>query len=311
MMAFVFPGQGSQQVGMGKKLYDRYDFVREIFAVADRELGFSITELIFEGPAEELQKTANAQPAILTVSVAMHELLKRNGLRAGAAAGHSLGEYSALVAAGALQFRDAVRLVHLRGQFMQEAVPLGQGGMMAVLGLSAEEIEAGCRRASVAGTVETANFNCPGQVVVAGETAALKRAMEIFKEMGARRCIPLQVSAPFHSSLMASAASRLQPELEKVTIEDPQIPVVANVNARYVRTAAEVREALVRQVSGAVLWEQCVQRLIDDGYRIFVEVGPGQVLTGLIKKINRAVEPVSLPGKPEVENLVARLKEAL
>ena len=311
MMVFVFPGQGSQQVGMGKSLYDRYDFVRDIFAIADDVLGFSMTELIFNGPEEELQKTANAQPAILTVSMAMHELLKRGGVRPDAAAGHSLGEYSALVAAGALRFRDAVRLVRLRGQFMQEAVPLGRGGMMAVLGLTREEIEEGCRRALETGTVEAANFNCPGQVVVAGETAALKRAMDIFREMGARRCVPLPVSAPFHSTLMASAARRLSSELEKVEVQDPAIPVVANIDARYVTTAAQVRDALERQVSGAVLWEQCVHRLLGDGYNVYVEVGPGQVLTGLIKKINKQASMINLQGETEAEKIIARLKEVL
>ena len=311
MMVFVFPGQGSQQVGMGKSLYERYDFVRDIFATADEVLGFSMTDLIFNGPEEELQKTANAQPAILTVSMAMHELLKRGGVRPDAAAGHSLGEYSALVAAGALRFRDAVRLVRLRGQFMQEAVPLGRGGMMAVLGLAREEIEEGCRRALEAGTVEAANFNCPGQVVVAGETAALKRAMEIFREMGARRCVPLPVSAPFHSSLMVSAARRLSVELDNVEVKDPAIPVVANIDARYVTTAAQVRDALERQVSGAVLWEQCVHRLIGDGYNVYVEVGPGQVLSGLIKKINKQASMINLQGETEAEKIVARLKEAL
>ncbi|MCG8402217.1 MAG: ACP S-malonyltransferase [Firmicutes bacterium] len=310
MMVFVFPGQGSQQVGMGKSLYDRYDFVRDIFAIADDVLGFSMTELIFNGPEEELQKTANAQPAILTVSMAMHELLKRGGVRPDAAAGHSLGEYSALVAAGALRFRDAVRLVRLRGQFMQEAVPLGRGGMMAVLGLTREEIEEGCRRALETGTVEAANFNCPGQVV-AGETAALKRAMDIFREMGARRCVPLPVSAPFHSTLMASAARRLSSELEKVEVQDPAIPVVANIDARYVTTAAQVRDALERQVSGAVLWEQCVHRLLGDGYNVYVEVGPGQVLTGLIKKINKQASMINLQGETEAEKIIARLKEVL
>ncbi|HBX22390.1 MAG TPA: [acyl-carrier-protein] S-malonyltransferase [Desulfotomaculum sp.] len=311
MIAFVFPGQGSQQVGMGKSLFERYDFVREIFSEADQVLGFSVTDLIFGGPEDELRKTANAQPAILTISVAMHELLKRSGIQPDAVAGHSLGEYSALVAAGALRFRDAVHLVRLRGQYMQDAVPLGQGGMVAVLGLTGDEIEAGCRRVSEVGTVETANFNCPGQVVVAGETAALKRAMEIFKEMGARRCIPLQVSAPFHSSLMLSAARKLQPQLEQVEIKDPQIPVVANVNAGYVKTASAVRDALLRQVSGAVMWEQSVKRLIADGHKVFLEVGPGQVLTGLIKKINKEVSLVNLQGELEPEKIMARFKEVM
>ncbi|TYO97412.1 ACP S-malonyltransferase [Desulfallas thermosapovorans] len=311
MLAFIFPGQGSQFVGMGKHLYDKYDFIREIFDTADRALGFALTELIFEGPADELQKTVNAQPAILTASIAMYQLIKRAGIRPGATAGHSLGEYSALVAAEALDFSDAVRLVRMRGRFMQEAVPLGQGGMMAVLGLTSEEVEEGCRRASGAGIVEAANFNCPGQVVVAGEMPALKKAQEVFKSMGARRSILLKVSAPFHSSMMTPAGERLVAELARVEIRDPAIPVVANINADYVTTGEQVRDALIRQVSGPVMWEQSMRRLMADGYNMFVEVGPGQVLTGLLKKIDKQSRFINFDGEGEPERVIARLKEAV
>ncbi|WP_027363570.1 ACP S-malonyltransferase [Desulfotruncus alcoholivorax] len=311
MLAFIFPGQGSHFVGMGKVFYDQYAFVRDIFAEADRALAFPLTELVFAGPGEELMKTVNAQPAILTVSVAMHEILKREGYKPDVVAGHSLGEYSALVAAGALNFPDAVRLVRLRGRLMQEAVPLGQGGMLAVLGLSQQQVVEGCRQASVFGVVEAANFNCPGQVVVAGESKALERAREIFKQLGARRCIPLQVSAPFHSSLMAPAGAKLAPELDQVEIKDPGIPVIANVNADYVKTAAGVRDALIKQVSGPVLWEQSVLRMIEGGAKVLLEVGPGQVLTGLTRKINKNVTGASFNEQSEPAAIYELLKEAV
>ncbi|SFG39543.1 [acyl-carrier-protein] S-malonyltransferase [Desulfotomaculum arcticum] len=311
MLSFVFPGQGSQFVGMGKAFYQQYAFIREIFAEADQALAFSLTELIFEGPEEELKKTVNAQPAILTVSVAMHEMLKREGYKPDVVAGHSLGEYSALVAAGALNFSDAVRLVRLRGRFMQEAVPLGQGGMLAVLGLSRQQVVEGCRQAAAFGVVEAANFNCPGQVVVAGESQALERAGELFKQLGARRCIPLQVSAPFHSSLMVPAGARLAPELEKVEVKDPDIPVIANVSADYVKTAAGVRDALIKQVSSPVLWEQSVLRMIEGGAKILLEVGPGQVLTGLIRKISKNVTGASFNDQTEPAAIYNLLKEAV
>jgi [acyl-carrier-protein] S-malonyltransferase len=296
---------------MGKAWYDNYDFVREIFDTADRALGFALTELIFEGPAEELQKTANTQPAILTTSIAIHELLNRAGIRPAATAGHSLGEYAALVAAGALEFSDAVRLVRMRGRFMQEAVPLGQGGMMAVLGLDSDKVVEGCRLAAEVGTVEAANFNCPGQVAVAGEINALKKAQETLKSLGAKRCMLLPVSAPFHSSMMIPAGERLAAELAKVEIKDPEVPVLANINADYYATAEQVRDGLIRQVSNPVLWEQSMRRFIADGYDMFVEVGPGNVLTGLLKKIDKQSKFINFNGEGEPEPVIARLKEAL
>jgi len=311
VLAYIFPGQGSQFVGMGKAWYDSYDFVREIFDTADQALGFALTELIFEGPAEELQKTANTQPAILTTSIAMHELLKNAGIRPAATAGHSLGEYAALVAAGSLNFSDAVRLVRLRGQFMQEAVPLGQGGMMAVLGLDADKVVEGCRMAAEAGTVEAANFNGPGQVVVAGEVNALKKTQETLKSLGAKRCMMLPVSAPFHSSMMITAGEKLAVELAKVEIKGPEVPVLANINADYYTNAEQVRDGLIRQVSNPVLWEQSMRRFIADGYDLFVEIGPGNVLTGLLKKIDKQSKFININGEGEPEALIAQLKEAL
>ncbi len=310
MLAYMFPGQGSQFVGMGKDWYEKYDYVREIFDTADRALGFSLTGLIFQGPAEELQKTANTQPAILTASVAMLQVLNKAGIWPAAAAGHSLGEYTALVAAGSLAFSDAVRLVRLRGQFMQEAVPLGQGGMMAVLGLDADKVVEGCRLAAEAGTVEAANFNSPGQVVVAGEIGALKKAQETLKSLGAKRCMILPVSAPFHSSLMTPAGERLAVELAKVEIKDPEVPVVANINANYYATAEQVRDGLIRQVSNPVLWEQSMRRFVADGYQMFVEIGPGNVLAGLLKKIDKPSGIININGEGDPEPLITRLKEA-
>jgi len=311
MLAYIFPGQGSQFVGMAKAWYDTYDSVREIFDTADQALGFALTELIFEGPAEELQKTANTQPAILTTSIAMLELLKKAGIRPAATAGHSLGEYAALVAAGSLDFSDAVRLVRLRGQFMQEAVPLGQGGMMAVLGLDADKVVEGCHMAAESGIVEAANFNSPGQVVVAGEVNALKKTQETLKSLGAKRCMMLPVSAPFHSSMMIPAGEKLAVELAKVEIKDPEVPVLANINADYYNSAEQVQDGLIRQVSNPVLWEQSMRRFIADGYDLFLEIGPGNVLTGLLKKIDKQSKFFNINGEGDPEAVIAQLKEAL
>lgn len=285
-LAFVFPGQGSQHVGMGLEFYRQYAQAREIFAKADAALGFSLSELCFQGPKEELQKTINTQPAVLTASIASLAVLLSYGIRADAAAGHSLGEYSALVAAQALDFKVAVQIVRRRGQLMQEAVPLGSGGMVALLGLDRERVDGVVRTARTQGVIEAANYNCPGQVVLAGEMPALEAAVAAAKQAGAKRCVILPVSGPFHSSLMRRASELFEPELTgKGVVRKPAFPVVANVTANYVKTAAEVRSALARQIYSPVLWEDSIRRLVRDGVKFFVEVGPGKVLTGLIKRI--------------------------
>jgi len=285
-VAFIFPGQGSQTVGMGKDLYERYAIVRDTFNEADKALEFSITGLCFDGPGEELKKTANTQPAILTVSVALTRLLNEHGIRPDIVAGHSLGEYSALVAADALDFSDAVRLVRKRGQYMQEAVPLGEGAMAAVMGLNREAIIEICKKISLDfGIVQPVNFNCPGQVVIAGKTAAVEKAAELLKEAGAKRVLPLPVSAPFHSSLLEPAAQKLAGEFRKIKLRNPKVPVVANVNGEIITNGEIMQELLIRQAASPVLWEDCVAKIVEFGATVLVEVGPGKVLTGFTKKI--------------------------
>lgn len=258
--AFVFPGQGAQKVGMVKDLYDAYPVVKQLFEEADDALGFSLTKLCFEGPDEELMKTYNTQPAILTASTACCRVLAQEGLTPDIAAGHSLGEYSALVAAGALTFADAVRTVRLRGQFMQEAVPLGEGGMAAILGLAEDKIKDICAQISAqGGTVQAVNFNCPGQIVIAGSTKAVEEAAAAMKEAGAKRAILLHVSAPFHSTLMEPAAKRLAEVLDDITISDAKIPVVANVNGQIETSAADIKANLVKQAASPVLLDRLHQ----------------------------------------------------
>ena len=274
MRAFVFPGQGSQKVGMGQALADSYDEAKQVFDEADSALGFSLTKICWEGPEEELQLTANTQPAILATSVAVLRVLAKRGIEPDLVAGHSLGEYSALVAAGALPLETAIRLVRRRGELMQQAVAEGAGAMAAVLGLDDEATEKVAQEASAQGVCEVANYNAPGQVVIAGEVAAVARAADLAKEAGAKRVLSLPVSAPFHCSLMASARLGMTPLLEAAEISDPRIPVVCNVDARPVRSASEVRDALVRQIDGSVRWVQSVQALAELGAEEFVEVGP-------------------------------------
>lgn len=309
-IAFVFPGQGSQYVGMGRDFYGRYAEAQEVFAQADAVLGFSLSTLCFEGPKEELQKTVNTQPAVLTVSIAALAVLRAHGVGADVAAGHSLGEYAALVAAGALDFAAAVRLTRRRGQLMQEAVPLGSGGMVAVLGLDRERIGEVVRAARAKGVVEAANYNCPGQVVLAGEMPALEEAVRLAKEAGARKSVILPVSGPFHSSLMRRASELFALELEKVQVKRLAFPVVANVSGDYISTAAGVRSALIRQIYSPVLWEESVRRLVADGVGVFVEVGPGKVLTTLIKRIAPGVNCCNVEDQASLEATLAFLRKA-
>jgi [acyl-carrier-protein] S-malonyltransferase len=294
MIAFVFPGQGAQKVGMGKSLADAFAICRDTFAEADGALGDSLSALCFEGPDDRLMLTENTQPAILAMSTAVARLVKSRGIDAAFAAGHSLGEYSAHVAAGTLSFADALRIVRRRGQYMQEAVPVGEGAMAAILGLDAEAVRRACEEAAEGQIVTPANLNAPGQVVIAGHTAAVARAGERAKAAGAKRVIALSVSAPFHCPLMQPAEERLAPELRALHANAPGIPVVANVDAEPKRTAADAIEALVRQVSSPVRWEDVVKRLVAEGVTTCIELGPGNVLAGLIKKIDRSVTVFSV-----------------
>ncbi|MGO4696596.1 ACP S-malonyltransferase [Paenibacillus sp. 2TAB26] len=304
-IAFVFPGQGAQAVGMGKDAYDAFDRSRAIFEQADEALGFSLSQIIFEGPEDTLKQTANTQPALLTVSVALLEALEGRGLKPDYVAGHSLGEYSALVAAGVLSFDDAVRTVRARGQFMEQAVPSGQGAMAAVLGAERDTLAALCAAITAEGSaVELANVNCPGQIVVSGTAAGVDAVVQRGKEeAGAKRVIPLEVSGPFHSSLMKPAAVNLQATLADIAMKDAKVPVVANVTANAVTSADEIRGLLVEQVCSPVLWEDSVRYLVEQGVDTFVEIGSGTVLAGLIKKVDKNLRVISINSISALEAL--------
>jgi [acyl-carrier-protein] S-malonyltransferase len=305
--AFVFPGQGSQAAGMGKDLAEKFAVARQVFEEADDALGFAISRLCFAGPAEDLQLTENTQPAILTVSVAAFRALQEAGINAPAfVAGHSLGEYSALVAAGALSLSDAVRTVRARGRYMQEAVPVGTGAMAAVIGADVDAIERICAEARGDQVCSIANFNAPNQTVIAGNTEAVDRAVELLSEI-ARKVVKLKVSAPFHCALMKPAQDRLAPDLQALNFNEPAMPVVTNVDARATTAPDELRDALVRQVSAPVRWVESMQLLMSHGVDTFVEAGPGKVLSGLMRQISRDVKMLNVEDAASLETTKAGL----
>jgi [acyl-carrier-protein] S-malonyltransferase len=308
--AFLFPGQGSQYPGMGRDLANSFPSARAVFDEADKALGFSISEMCFSGSEEELRLTENTQPAILTVSVAAYRVLEEKGVKPDYFAGHSLGEYSALVAAGSLQFADAVRLVRRRGQYMQEAVPAGEGAMAAILGLRPGQVADICRKAADGQVVSAANLNSPDQTVISGSAAAVKRAVEAASAGGAKRAVILAVSAPFHSELMLPAQHRLEKDLRAVAFGPLRVPLVTNVDAAVITGGDEAREALIRQVSLPVRWEDSIRELIEQGVSNFVEVGPGRVLSGLLRQIDRSVHVFNVEDSRTLQTALERLVQA-
>ena len=309
-IAFIFPGQGSQTVGMGKELYERFPVAKAVFDAADEALGFSITDMCFNGPEDELRKTFNTQPAILTVSIACYEVLKEHGITPTIVAGHSLGEYSALVSAGALSFKDAVQLVRKRGQLMQEAVPLGEGSMAAILGLERQVVTDICHEAQAQfGAVQAVNFNSPGQIVIAGKKESVEKAAEMLKAAGAKRVIMLPVSAPFHSTLMKPAAEQLAVELSKTAVSNADIPVVANVNGLIITNASDIKESLVKQADSPVEWEECIAQIIKSDATVFIEVGPGKVLSALTKKITKEIDSLNVEDITSLEKTLDYFRE--
>lgn len=308
-LAFVFPGQGAQKVGMGKDFYDNYDVAKKMFKEADEALGYSIMKMCFEGPEEDLKLTANTQPAILTISCIANEILKENGIQPEITGGHSLGEYSALVAAGVLNFQDAVALVHKRGSYMQEAVPVGEGGMAAIIGVDRDKIVEVCQQVSAESPVQAVNFNCPGQIVIAGATKGVELAVEELKAAGAKKAVILPVSAPFHSTLMKPAAEKLAVELDKVTISDAKIPVVANVSAEILTKAEDIKASLVAQAASPVLWEDCVARMKEFGANVLLEAGPGKTLCGFNRRIDKTITSLNVEDVASLEKSLDYFKE--
>ena len=309
-LAFLFPGQASQYPGMGRELAANHPAARSVFDEADRALGFSVTELCFTGSEEALKLTANTQPAILTVSVAAYRVLEENGVQPAFVAGHSLGEFSALVATGGLEFSDAVRLVRHRGEYMQTAVPEGVGAMAAILGLAPAQVAGICRKAADGQVVAPANLNSPEQTVISGHAEAVKRAVELASAGGAKRAVMLPVSAPFHSSLMKPAAERLEMDLRAIEFHTLRVPLVNNADAELITSGDEAREGLIRQVTLPVRWEESVRELIDQGVNTFVEVGPGRVLTGLLRQIDRSIHVFNVEDEKSLRTTLEKLAQA-